>query len=135
VDPAEVLLMVTCLVIIAQKMCVCKLWEWNPLAGGADHFRHQLGRLPPGAGRRDWSTAKAIRLGGGWTGEARTVRRPVRRLGRRRGAEEADRRSASDAAWQRGDAHLLQNAPDYPPYKVDDDCLQELRWMYGGRDL
>jgi len=39
------------------------------------------------------------------------------------------------AAWQRCSVHFLRNALDYVPRKVDDDCLQELRWMYDRRDL
>ena len=31
--------------------------------------------------------------------------------------------------------HFLRNALDYVPRKVDDDCLQELRWFYDRRDL
>jgi len=31
--------------------------------------------------------------------------------------------------------HFLRNALDYVPRKVDDDCLQELRWLYDRRDL
>jgi Transposase, Mutator family len=31
--------------------------------------------------------------------------------------------------------HFLRNALDYVPRKVDDDCLQELRWIYDRRDL
>jgi hypothetical protein len=29
----------------------------------------------------------------------------------------------------------LCNALDYVPRRVDDDCLQELRWLYDRRDL
>lgn len=32
--------------------------------------------------------------------------------------------------WQRCYVHFLRNALDYLPRKADDDCLQELRWMY-----
>jgi putative transposase len=39
------------------------------------------------------------------------------------------------AAWQRCYVHFLRNALDYVPRKVDDDCLQELRWIYDRRDL
>jgi putative transposase len=39
------------------------------------------------------------------------------------------------AAWQRCYVHFLRNALDYVPRKVDDDCLQELRWLYARRDL
>jgi transposase-like protein len=27
--------------------------------------------------------------------------------------------------------HFLRNALDHLPRKADDDCLQELRWLYG----
>jgi putative transposase len=40
-----------------------------------------------------------------------------------------------DAAWQRCYVHFLRNALDYLPRKADDDCLTELRWLYGRRDL
>lgn len=39
------------------------------------------------------------------------------------------------AAWQRCYVHFLRNALDYLPRKGDPDCLQELRWIYGRRDL
>ena len=39
------------------------------------------------------------------------------------------------AAWQRCYVHFLRNALDYLPRKADDDCLQELRWIYDRRDL
>ncbi len=41
----------------------------------------------------------------------------------------------TDAAWQRCYVHFLRNALDYLPRKADDDCLQELRWLYDRRDL
>jgi putative transposase len=31
--------------------------------------------------------------------------------------------------------HFLRNALDYLPRKADDDCLQELRWMYERRNV
>ena len=34
-----------------------------------------------------------------------------------------------EAACQRCYVHFLRNALDYVPRKVDDDCLQELRWL------
>jgi len=37
--------------------------------------------------------------------------------------------------WQRCYVHFLRNALDYLPRKADDDCLQELRWMYERRDV
>jgi transposase-like protein len=39
------------------------------------------------------------------------------------------------AVWQRCYVHFLRNALDYLPRKADDDCLQELRWLYDRRDL
>jgi transposase-like protein len=39
------------------------------------------------------------------------------------------------AAYQRCYVHFLRNALDYVPRRVDDDCLQELRWLYDRRDL
>jgi putative transposase len=41
----------------------------------------------------------------------------------------------TDAAWQRCYVHFLRNALDHLPRKGDDDCLQELRWIYERRDL
>jgi transposase-like protein len=40
-----------------------------------------------------------------------------------------------EAAWQRCYVHFLRNALDYLPRKADDDCLQELRWLYDRRNL
>jgi putative transposase len=31
--------------------------------------------------------------------------------------------------------HFLRDALDYLPRKADDDCLQELRWLYDRREL
>ena len=39
-----------------------------------------------------------------------------------------------DASWQRCYVHFLRNALDYLPRKKDDDCLTELRWIYGRRN-
>ena len=36
----------------------------------------------------------------------------------------------TEAAWQRCYVHFLRNALDHLPRKADDDCLQELRWLY-----
>ncbi len=41
----------------------------------------------------------------------------------------------TEAAWQRCYVHFLRNALDYLPRKADDDCLQELRWLYDRRDV
>jgi putative transposase len=40
-----------------------------------------------------------------------------------------------EAVWQRCYVHFLRNALDYLPRKADDDCLQELRWIYDRRDM
>ena len=40
-----------------------------------------------------------------------------------------------EAAWQRCYVHFLRNARDHLPRKGDDDCLQELCWMYDRREL
>ncbi len=40
-----------------------------------------------------------------------------------------------EAAWQRCYVHFLRNALDYLPRKGDDDCLQELRWLYDRRSI
>jgi putative transposase len=37
--------------------------------------------------------------------------------------------------WQRCYVHFLRNSLDYLPRKADDDCLQELRWMYERRNV
>jgi putative transposase len=51
------------------------------------------------------------------------------------GLKAAIREVLSEAVWQRCYVHFLRNALDYVPRKVDDDCLQELRWLYDRRDL
>ena len=40
-----------------------------------------------------------------------------------------------EAAWQRCYVHFLRNALDYLPRKADDDCRQELRWLYDRRSI
>ena len=40
-----------------------------------------------------------------------------------------------EAVWQRCYVHFLRNAVDHLPRKAQDDCLQELRWLYDRRDL
>jgi hypothetical protein len=45
------------------------------------------------------------------------------------------REALAEAAYQRCYVHFLRNALDYVPRRVDDDCLQELRWLYDRRDL
>ena len=51
------------------------------------------------------------------------------------GLRAALREVLSEAAYQRCYVHFLRNALDYVPRRVDDDCLQELRWLYDRRDL
>lgn len=41
----------------------------------------------------------------------------------------------TDAAWQRCYVHFLRNALDYLPRRGDHDCLHELHWIYGRRDV
>jgi len=45
------------------------------------------------------------------------------------GLKQAIREVLPEAAWQRCYVHFLRNALDYVPRRVDDDCLQELRWF------
>ena len=52
-----------------------------------------------------------------------------------RGLRRRFARVLPEAVWQRCYVHFLRNALDYVPRKVDDDCLQELRWLYARRDL
>jgi len=40
-----------------------------------------------------------------------------------------------EAAWQRCYVHFLRNALDYLPRKADEECMQELRWLYHRRSL
>ena len=51
------------------------------------------------------------------------------------GLKRAVREVLTEAWWQRCYVHFLRNALDYLPRKADDDCLQELRWMYERRDV
>lgn len=39
------------------------------------------------------------------------------------------------SGWKRCYVHFLRNALDHLPRKADDDCLQELRWIYDRRNL
>jgi putative transposase len=51
------------------------------------------------------------------------------------GLRAAIREVIPEAAFQRCYVHFLRNALDHLPRKADDDCLQELRWIYGRRAL
>jgi putative transposase len=50
------------------------------------------------------------------------------------GLQRAIQEALPEAVWQRCYVHFLRNALDYLPRKADDDCLQELRWIYDRRD-
>src|SRR3954451_7981633 len=49
------------------------------------------------------------------------------------GLRAAIREVLSEAAYQRCYVHFLRNALDHLPRKADDNCLQELRWLYDRR--
>ena len=51
------------------------------------------------------------------------------------GLKAAIREVMTEAAWQRCYVHFLRNALDYLPRRGDHDCLHELRWIYGRRDV
>jgi hypothetical protein len=51
------------------------------------------------------------------------------------GLKQAIREVLAEAAWQRCYVHFLRNALDYLPRRANDDCLQELRWIYDRREL
>ena len=51
------------------------------------------------------------------------------------GLRKAIREVLNEAAWQRCYVHFLRNALDHIPRKADDDCLQELRWLYDRRNI
>lgn len=51
------------------------------------------------------------------------------------GLKAAIREVLPAAWWQRCYVHFLRNTLDHLPRQADDDCLQELRWMYERRDV
>lgn len=51
------------------------------------------------------------------------------------GLRAAIREVLVEAAFQRCYVHFLRNALDHLPRKADDDCLQELRWLYDRRSV
>ncbi len=51
------------------------------------------------------------------------------------GLRAAIREVLTEAAYQRCYVHFLRNALDHLPRKADDDCLQELRWLYDRRSV
>jgi putative transposase len=51
------------------------------------------------------------------------------------GLRQAIEQTLPQAAWQRCYVHFLRNLRDHLPRKADEDCRQELRWLYDRRDL
>ena len=51
------------------------------------------------------------------------------------GLRAAIREVLTEAVFQRCYVHFLRNALDHLPRKADDDCLQELRWLYDRRSV
>lgn len=51
------------------------------------------------------------------------------------GLQMALREMLAEVTWQHCCVHFLRNALDRLPRKADDDCLQELRWLYDRRNL
>ncbi len=51
------------------------------------------------------------------------------------GLRAAIREVLTEASFQRCYVHFLRNALDHLPRKADDDCLQELRWLYDRRSV
>ena len=51
------------------------------------------------------------------------------------GLRSAVREVLPETAFQRCYVHFLRNALDHLPRKADDDCLQELRWLYDRRSV
>jgi putative transposase len=51
------------------------------------------------------------------------------------GLRSAVREVLAEASYQRCYVHFLRNALDHLPRKADDDCLQELRWLYDRRSI
>ncbi|MGH8733896.1 MAG: IS256 family transposase [Burkholderiales bacterium] len=51
------------------------------------------------------------------------------------GLKRAIRETLTGCHWQRCYVHFLRNALDHLPRKGDEECLQELRWMYDRRSL
>jgi transposase-like protein len=97
----------------------------------------QLGRAAPDPGRGDGQSRKPVRL--------KTFLLGLRERGLsgvelvvaddHAGLRAAIREVLSEAAYQRCHVHFLRNALDHLPRKADDDCLQELRWLYDRRSV
>ena len=102
--------------------------------GGADRGRHRLGRPAPDPGASSWPTARADPS---WRDFLLGLRERAALHGvefvvadDHAGLRAAIREVLAEAAYQRCYVHFLRNALDHVPRKVDDDCLQELRWLY-----
>lgn len=50
------------------------------------------------------------------------------------GLRQAIEETLGEASWQRCYVHFLRNALDHLPRRANDDCMQELRWLYDRRD-
>jgi len=103
----------------------------HPVPGGAGGAGHQLGwprevlavelaNRESGPAGRTSSSGWASAASAAWS----------RRLRRSPRIKQALREILPAAAWQRCYVHFLRNALDHLPRKADDDCLQELRWLY-----
>jgi putative transposase len=105
--------------------------------GGADRDRHRLGRPPPGDGGRARQPRKPIELAGFPAGAegARSARRRVHRRRRSRRPQGGITRGSGGGGLSTLLRAFSANALDHVPRRVDDDCLQELRWLYDRRDL
>ena len=105
--------------------------------GGADRHRHRLGRrrqilAVEMANRESRSSWKDFLIGlrkRGLNGVELVV------ADDHTGLRTAIREVLSEAAFQRCYVHFLRNALDHLPRKADDDCLQELRWLYDRRSV
>src|SRR6202011_3110392 len=105
--------------------------------GGADRDRDRLGRPPPGTGGRARQPREPVELAGFLLGVKTRGLHGVEFVvaDDHAGLRAALREVLAEAAYQRCYVHFLRNALDHVPRKVDDDCLQELRWLYDRRDL
>jgi len=104
---------------------------------GADRDRHRLGWQASGAGGRARQPREPIelaRLSAGAEG-ARPQRRRIRGGRRSRGAPGRAARGYGGGGLSALLCALLAQRPRLRAASVDDDCLQELRWLYDRRDL
>ena len=81
------------------------------------------------------SQAVLIAIGINWEGQRQVLGVELAVSDDHAGLRKAIAEILPEAAWQRCYVHFLRNALDYLPRKADDDCLQELRWLYARRNL